>query len=109
MIVVHSFFFFFLLPHQVKSLATLREEFGETEKRISYLKLDVEGFEIEAMERWADEEGSSHHEYAQPMLFGVAVGTHTHTHTLGGGLAAIRVFTSLLVGHICINIVGLVC
>ncbi len=39
----------------VKSLATLREELGDEDKHISYLKLDVEGYEIQSIPRWADE------------------------------------------------------
>ncbi len=43
----------------MKSLSTLREEFGETDKRISYLKLDVEGYEIESIQLWVDERGET--------------------------------------------------
>ncbi len=41
--------------YEVKTLSTFREEFGEENEPISYLKLDVEGWEIEAMEKWADD------------------------------------------------------
>ena len=42
--------------HNVKTLSTLRQEFGETDSKISFLKLDVEGWEIDALQRWADSE-----------------------------------------------------
>ncbi len=36
------------------SLETIRSMFGEEEKEISYLKLDVEGYEIKAMPDWPE-------------------------------------------------------